>query len=66
MTTSRTVPKIPTREVDQGSDTAISTATRSALFDQAAGSRQTGSVRLARGITTAALTRYPRRHGHAR
>ena len=36
---TKTAPKMPTSEVDQGSDSASSTATMSLVFDHAAGSR---------------------------
>jgi hypothetical protein len=54
---SKTTPKMPTSEVDQGSDSAIRIATISALFAQAAGLRHSGSAGLTGDVMVSALTR---------
>src|ERR1700722_11140826 len=54
--TSHTAEKMPTSEVDHGSESAISTAQISAVFAQATGSRQTGSAGLGDEVAAPMLT----------
>src|SRR5258706_1368796 len=58
--TAQITTKIETSVVDHGNETAIRTATISAVFVHAVGSRQTGSAGATGELSAPALTRYPR------
>ena len=65
-TNSQTAAKMPTSEVDHGSESAISIATISAAVIQAAGSRQRRGILLAGNGTSTALTPCLPGHGDQR
>ena len=58
---SQMIAKMPTSDVDQGSESAIRTATISAVLAHAAGSRQAGSAGLASEASRLGVHAWPSR-----